>query len=568
MRRSLRGLKREAGPLAIIAAVIALTWAHHYHLFGIQRLSEPLEYAGDAWFSAAAVKMAMVGDWIPFFSKRFDSLGAPFPAVWSDFAVPEVLAFVPVGWLGRLVGLFTALNLSYVMAAIAAGVSFYAVARYLRARREVAVPAAILFGLSRFLFHRTLHHFNLIFYWHVPLGLLVAFWAGSRRGLVGRRFHAALAIAFITSLYNPYFTNFFLQSLALATTARCLKLKSWRSAGPALAVLGVVLVGGFLANWDMLSYALSHGPNPGAMSRNEIDIERFALKPFELVFPQAPHVFAWVDAMARRHGVIIPSEYEYLGLFASLCLLWLLYRTVKSLLEGTVSGEARLGLLALWLMAFGIVGGMNAVLGVIGIPLFRSSNRASIVIMALALLFAARRLTVLTRGLHRGWLILGAAVVVTFGPYEQIFPRRTDGEIQSALNMARSDRDLVTRLESRVSENAKVFQLPPVDFPEVSFEPFRPYLHARHLAFSFGGMKGRPEARWQFAVANLPPADMLRALEEAGFSAVYMQRNAYPADQLAQALAALGRGERLESPARDAVVVLLHPSLTPRLPVP
>jgi phosphoglycerol transferase len=548
--------------------VIALVWAHHYHLFGIQRLSEPLEYAGDAWFSAAAVKTAMVGDWVPFLPKRFDSLGAPFPAVWSDFPIPEVLVFVPVGWLARLVGLFTALNLSYVWAAMAAGVSLYAVARYLRARREVAVPLAILFGLSRFLFHRTLHHYNLIFYWHVPLGLLVAFWAASRKGLTGRRFPVAVAVALITSLYNPYFVNFFLQGLGLATAARCLKLKSWRAAKPSLLLLGVVLAGGFLANWDTLTYTLQHGPNPSATARDPADIERFALKPFELVFPQVPHVIGWVNEMARRHAVIIHSEYEYIGLFASLCLLWLLFRTVKSLLEGTVTGEARLGLLALWLMAFGIVGGMNSILGAIGIPLFRSSNRASIVIMAIALLFAARRLTVLTRKLHRGWVLLGAAVVVAFGPYEQIFPKRTEGEIQSALNQARSDADLVTRLEARVSPNARIFQLPPVDFPEVSFEPFRPYLHAKHLTFSFGGMKGRPEARWQFTVANLPPAEMLRTLEEAGFSAVYLQRNAYPADQLAQAFAALGRTERLESPSRDTLVVLLHPSSTPKLPTP
>jgi uncharacterized protein HemY len=49
---------------------------------------------------------------------------------------------------------------------------------------------------------------------------------------------------------------------------------------------------------------------------------------------------------------------------------------------------------------------------------------------------------------------------------------------------------------------------------------------------------------------------------------VYLQRNAYPADQLAQAFAALGRTERLESPSRDTLVVLLHPSSTPKLPTP
>ena len=78
-------------------------------------------------------------------------------------------------------------------------------------------------------------------------------------------------------------------------------------------------------------------------------------------------------------------------------------------------------------------------------------------------------------------------------------------------------------------ENAMIFQLPYVPFPESppvykmdDYSHFRAYLHSKDLRWSYGTIKGRQGDRWQRMVANMPVDDMLKALSQAGFEGVYI----------------------------------------------
>jgi phosphoglycerol transferase len=138
-----------------------------------------------------------------------------------------------------------------------------------------------------------------------------------------------------------------------------------------------------------------------------------------------------------------------------------------------------------------------------------------------------------------------------------------------------SDRQFAEEMESRLSPGAMVFQLPVMDFPESpipgvpSYNHFRPYIYTKALRYSFGDVKGKARNAWQNEVALLPPEELMQQLERYGFGALYINRNGYADGGKAYLDAAADRAATvLESPKRDLVCILLHPSSTAVLPPP
>lgn len=544
-----------------LVSFVGLFWAHHYHLFeDVQTWAEPLDYWGDALFTAGVVKACEEGSYVPFVSKMVPTHGAPFVASWNDFPIPEDLIFCGTGYLARVVGLFRAINIGYFSAALLSALSLYWVMRAMRVRWQWAWLAGGLFGLAPFLFHRTVHHYNLLFFWHVPWCVLLSIWAASRYGLPlrSRRFYFGCAVAAVAGFSNPYFLNFFFQILGLSALAGWLRHRARPRKSAVLTWMAIGLGCFLLVNLDTIAYQLKNGPNLSAVARSETDLERFALKPFELIFPQPPHVWPFVDRLATAHNgnIIIHTEHEYMGVASSIAFLATLAAVIGGVLRRKVTRKVDLGLLTVWLMGYAAVGGINAGLGALGVVLFRSSNRASIFIMAISLVVFGMMLTHATRK-WRDWVLIAiCAVVLPVAAFEQVFPRKTAEEHLAIHAKARGDRELVEFMQSRVPKGSRIFQLPAIDFPEVSFEPFRPFLWSDGLSYSFANMRGRPENDWQHRVGALPPQEMLRELDKEGFQAIFILGNG---QGLANAFSAVRRVEYRDSPASGASVILLNP---------
>src|SRR5262249_25119741 len=97
------------------------------------------------------------------------------------------------------------------------------------------------------------------------------------------------------------------------------------------------------------------------------------------------------------------------------------------------------------------------------------------------------------------------------------------------------DDEFIRRIESLVPREAMIFQLPFAPFPEnptihqmLDYDLLRGYLHSRHLAWSYGAVKGREAETWQRMIAEKPPAELLEALAFSGFSGLYLDRHGYP----------------------------------------
>jgi hypothetical protein len=93
-----------------------------------------------------------------------------------------------------------------------------------------------------------------------------------------------------------------------------------------------------------------------------------------------------------------------------------------------------------------------------------------------------------------------------------------------------------------------------------AYEPFRPYLYSERLRFSFGTNKGRAtSAQWPHSLEKLPLAQVVADVKARGFSALWIDRKAYPENStiLLENLQALGCGPAIESDAGDQACVLL-----------
>jgi hypothetical protein len=122
--------------------------------------------------------------------------------------------------------------------------------------------------------------------------------------------------------------------------------------------------------------------------------------------------------------------------------------------------------------------------------------------------------------------------VLVFGLYNQItYVHVPPYELKGAY---RQDEAFVREIEQRLPENAAVFQLPYLGFPETGrrvelFENdlLRGYLHSEDLRWSFGATKGRP-ADWADDLVGMPTATVVDAATAAGFSGLYVDRFGYP----------------------------------------
>ena len=148
---------------------------------------------------------------------------------------------------------------------------------------------------------------------------------------------------------------------------------------------------------------------------------------------------------------------------------------------------------------------------------------------------------------------------------DQVPAQPTGEERESIARQVSSDQKFVADMESVLPPGAMVFQFPVMDFPEAplrevsAYDHLRPYLYSHHLRFSFGSVKGRPREEWQKNLLALTLPEAVAELKKRGFSALSVNRNAYPdgAHELEQNLRALGYSEMIQSAEGDLFCVIV-----------
>lgn len=558
--------------LAAIAGLVVLctlAWCSANAVWSIAALREPTAYLDpekcDVIHVFAAMKAGSEGQFIPCWWKDVKELGAPYSANWTDWPTIEEFQWFFFGILAKLFGVFPGMSLGMVFGHWCAAICFYCVARYSECRPRWAFVGGMAYGLAPYLFAQSPHHFTVQYCCHVPLFLPIWRWVVSHPGIIwgSRRFWLAVGIAFLTGIQNQYFTNIFCQLTLLGA------LVFWSRGGrretmySAMFIIAVAAAGFGMMNIDTWSYAWVYGRNSGALVREYKWLEIYGLKIKDFFIPPPTHrlpLFANFSVAHRQLAPLLDEAASYQGVCGIACLLWVVADSIRAVVKERAKEIPLEAWQLLWILLMFTTGGLNAIVGAFGFTLFRGGTRYTIVVLAITLMYAARRLSGIEAeedgrkesGTNLFWTVAAAiACLVIF--WDQV-PRPPSAEEKATIaRHVAADREFAAKMEAALPDGAMVFQMPVMEFPESpapgvpSYDHFRPYLYSRNLRYSFGSMKGRERERWQAAVQgklledatidqqaqqiriNLSNAriavDELRRL---GFSAIYINRNGFP----------------------------------------
>jgi hypothetical protein len=562
----------------VVALVILLIFASFY---GENiRSGAPISYDGDSISVMARIKGYAQGETPLLFPQYVSRLNAPFSASWSDFPSEKFTYYIP-GVLARYLGLAAVTTIWVFSLQLAAGISFLAATRLLGFDRIVSMVGAILFGLAPYAFQRNLNHLNLIIYAYLPLLVVMVTWLWERNEILRHRWGVLvlLSISSVAGLFNPYYLIWYLGFLLLLMIANIVQ-RDWGYATLAFAGIAAGALVFAIQNLDTFIFHWQYGPNPGAVTRNLWGLIQFGLTLPDLFFPNA-HQWSWLENLSRNlYLTHVPtamqgeSQTSYIGIVAATALIWLLLEGVLAIASQKPEKVSSYFWMSTGILAFGLIGGVNYLFGSFGFMLLRGTNRLSILLTAIALLYLCGKLSL---GWGKRWRFSLILVILIIGIWDQLptWPWWIRQTHQAATTAWYQDQKLFPQMELALPAGAMVFQLPVKSYPETGallemgdYEHFRPYLHTDGLRFSYGTIKGRGDADWQLPISTMPPHEMIEKLQSLGFSALLINRKGYPDHAMNLVGQMQSAGYTPWKNEGDFIIYLLKPNLAPALPVP
>jgi phosphoglycerol transferase len=545
------------GPLAVISYLMRL-WAAD--------LAVPFMYGGDALYYLGQIK-----GWLETGSYYVNSsIGAPGVSKMYDFPSADALNVALIWLLGLLSGgPGTAMNLFYLGGYVLTGLTTAFMARRLGLSRLAGLAVTFLYLFIPYHWLRGEGHLFLAMFWIVPLQVLVLFWLDSSEpplvatsgrfwslNLRSRRSIAALVISACAGALGIYYLFFGCFFLVLVALRRGLQDRVWR---PALAagVLILLMTAVFLVQVaPTLVYQQRHGKNPEAVPRSPFEAELYGLRVTQMLLPTDYHRIQALADKRANYRLMSPSgdteaNTAALGVVGSvgfvLCVAALLFGWPRDRGRdgpdtpgppaGHVVGLRWLGFLTLGALLLATVAGFGAVFAGAGLSQIRGYNRISVYIALFSLLLLGvladrvvwRRSSTAR---HAIWVAL-LLVVVVGGILDQtpakLWLSRAHTETTYDVDAA-----FGRQVQAALPAGAVVFQLPYIPYPGYGvvnglqeYEPLQGYVHTEGFRWSYGAMKGRPDAKWQEATAQLPPEQLVVKLREAGFDTLWIQLDAY-----------------------------------------
>lgn len=578
--------KFKIGSLLVVLALVVtiiLGWCHSKDRMTVENWGVPIDYKGDAPQILSWIEAAKEGDYVPFWTEEITRLGAPYHANWNDYPMYEKILTFCLGMTAKKLGLFVTSNFAVLLAHVLSAISFYFCCRFLKHPKTWSFVGAVLFSFTYYNFFRGLGHLLLAYSYIVPWALLTC-WiiTGSRQMQVWDKLSKVCMITSLAmGLSNPYNLNIYMQLLCLGILYQWFVGKRKENIKVGLICVGIAGAAFLAINSGTLAYNFEHGKNPSAMDRHYFESELYALKPMEFFIPPPTHIIPALADIGSKYiaGVYVRGEIcsPYLGIVGIAGLFWVFGESLLIALRGIRSPKPfpPHALQTLWVIFYSLVGGANCILSFCGIQFFRGTNRHSLFVSTIILLFLVAKVSRWSLKWSQGKNLLFAALVLMVGAMDEM-PRRLAPEETIAWEKdVENDKVFGREMESKLPSATMVFQLPVMEFPEAvpinevtGYEMLRPYFVTKNLRFSFGSARGRNREAWQWEVERLPVPEMIATLQKYGFGAIYMNRKGYKdhGDELLKQFAAEGITTVCTDPAGDQVCLPLKPSASPEFP--
>jgi phosphoglycerol transferase len=509
----------------------------------------PLAYNQDALYFQVMVKALGEGAW----NNHIARLGAPFGFEAVDFPIRCSLDYAVMKIFMLLFhNPFLVVNLYWLLSTGAAAAAAALFLRFLRVSPEASMIFGVCFGITPFVFFRSVAHLNLAIF-IVPAAAYLAVavargdaieWLRVGRGTISKVISpGALAVA-IGFTYS-YWAFFACVLITVAAIISCVSHRRPRVFIAAGALITLILLSAVINLAPSLLYWQRHGRNPEMAFKSVPDADVYGLRLRQMLTPVAYNGVEWLQRVrAKIVAAGFPEDAKdanesvsaALGVLGSLGFVVLVLVAVAS---GMPAGKrfpddtARiLASLTLALVLIATTGGIGGLFNIFVTNEFRCYNRVSPFISLFSLAVLA---FIFDRFLSNRPALLRVAVaagLVLFAAFDQIplyylsFHRAIERQVEE-------DAATFRAIEKRMPSGAMVFQLPFMPFPVDSgvqrlpyYENAKPYLNSTTLRWSWGEISGR-HGNWSRSTAALPTKEMLEGITTAGFTGLLLNRRGF-----------------------------------------
>jgi len=548
-----RELVPYVGLAAIVASLLLLVLQAP-----VSRLDVPYGFEGDGVDKLVQIRNVAETGWL----FRNDRLGYPYGYDRLDFPRFDSLNYAIMGPIAAVTGeAGLAMNLYFITGFFLIALAGFYSFRRLGLRSDAAFLCALLYSFLPYHVYRGVGHLTNGAYYLVPLGMLTLVWIARNEletGQAGSRIRRviALTVALLLPLQTPYNGVFFAALCLVAGSIAVAQRQCWRSALPAIVLLGAVACSFVVELAPVLAHRISAGDPAVAAARVPIEAERYSLRLNQVLLPTTSHR---ISALAQTKSAFddamdVDSPYtevsnQYIGafgVFGFAMLFWALARAVSArrAMGATLSGNPETAVqitavLALAILVLAMSSGVCTLISYWITSKIRAYNRILPFFAFACILGGGWALQELLRRVRTVWLRYATTVaigVVALLDTIVLSPFGGRAEVVAAYDR---DHTYFASIEQRLGNGAAVFQLPVVWYPEApvlndmaDYEEFKPFLMTRTLRFSYGGAHGRTGYAWGKFVEGRPAEEMIERTNTMGFAAILIDGRAYSSEAL------------------------------------
>lgn len=526
---------------ALVFCIVSLVAICTYGLSNSENWIIPPSYGdGDGVWMLNLLDAVAKGELRPFKPFIKSEFAAPFHADYSDWPMGGAIEMLPAWWLINLFGLAVGANLYLILCHAVAGLSMFICLRFMQVKVLWALVFGIAFGLCPYLFHRNFAHITLVNNSYlIPIICAFSWYLFTHNPAKINNLELILVylLSFFLGAQPPYYTAPYFWALIVAGVFWAIN-SNWLTSLLRYGICIGCFIGGFLIGYaPALLYSLREGKNFEAVTRYYGELQMLALRPIEMFLPGSNSgipglkqlsAFYENQCIFRKNFEFSESMAPYLGLVACLGFLLLFGITFYYVLSKQQFKISGWFWFALILIAFAIVGGLNGFLGLGKFYLLRSSNRYSIYITAISLIYFAILLSRNPLFFNRWISCSAAAALMILITVEPLLANKKFSSLYSSGHlMYNSDKQFGIKMENSLPSGAKIFNFPVVELPERgTYAFFRPTFFTDKIRYSFGALAGRARDTWQLEVEKLQFDEMVEKLKEFGFSGIVIYKGA------------------------------------------
>ena len=421
------------------------------------------------------------------------------------------------------------------------GIAMSLLMRKLHFNNEVSFVFSCLFSFAPYHFYRYLVHMTLILYVSIPIALYLG---GYIIGIVHEdKKWKLLVSSILLGMGYGYYYAFGLIILAVAYLIKLVRLENKREILREIWVGASVLIAVFVGLLPKFIYTLMNGSNLEAGKRFFFEQETYGLKIINLLLPVT---YSRVESLRRLTESYISSgaplvnenHTASLGIIGSVGFIVLCFAFIISFANREKCNGDRwklidyLSIITLTFVLVSAIGGFGEIFNWAVTSQIRCYNRSSILLTCTSLLMVAILMNMI-RDKNRWISVIICILTLLVGMYDQvnILPDHWQDGVRGTQEMYESYFD---RVEGALSENAMVYQLPYMEYPEAGYvnnvsdyKLFAGYLFTDTLRWSYGAVRGRNEYARELNIDRGMSYRFLAKIKEAGFEAVYIDLDGY-----------------------------------------